>query len=86
MGRCGMKVRFNGMITKNGGGGCIPCGKHRKSSSKLSYTVQLSLPSGAFTTFMAGQEYEVKSIDADYLLKHGTIKIGSEEKPVFEVV
>lgn len=81
-----MRVKFNGMVTKGGGGGCIPCGKSRKSSSKFSYMVELMLPSGAFVTFRAGQEYDVQDIDANYLLKHGTVNIGGEEKPVFEVV
>ncbi len=81
-----MKVRFNGMITKNGGGGCIPCGKRKKSSSKFSDKVQLSLPSGSFMRFIKDEVYEVKDIDANYLLQHGTVNVDGVEKPVFEVV
>lgn len=86
MGDSGMKVRFNGRIAKTGAtGGC--CGRKRKGKNTLVTTFSVNLPSGAYITFRKGQITEVPNgADVKYLLQHGTVEIGGETLPVFEVV
>lgn len=80
------KVRFNGRITKSGGGGCVPCGTKRKGTSTFSTTTSLVLPSGAFKTFRKGHITEVADTDFDYLMLYGSVEVDGTTKPVFEVV
>ena len=80
------KVRFNGRITKSGGGGCVPCGRKKNSTSTFTTTTSLSLPSGAFKTFRKGQITEVADTDFDYLMLYGFVDVDGTSKPVFEVI
>lgn len=80
------KVVFNGRVTKTGTKGCVPCGRKRTSKSSFTTTTSLVLPSGDFKTFRVGQPVEVTDKDFDYLMLYGSVEVGGEVRPVFEVV
>lgn len=81
-----INVKFNGYVTNTPSGGCVPCGQKRRSKRQYSTTITLNLPSGIMKTFVSGRVEEVTQQDFEYLMLYGSVTVGGEVKPVFEVI
>ena len=84
-----INVRFNGYNGKvtSGGGGCVPCGRKRRTTKPgLMTTLTLIMPSGRTVTFQMDMVYEIAERDYEFLALYGEVEVGGVKRPVFEVV